>query len=38
MWFKFYKKKGIVIVEEISQKINRFADEACKDFMKQINK
>lgn len=34
----FYKKKGIVIVEEISQKINRFADEACKDFMKQINK
>lgn len=32
----FYNKKGIVIVEEISQKINRFADEACKDFMQKI--
>lgn len=33
---EFYNKKGIVIVEEISQKINRFADEACKDFMQKI--
>lgn len=32
----FYNKKGIVIVEEISQRINRFADEACKDFMAKI--
>lgn len=32
----FYDKKGIVIVEEISQKINRFAEEACKDFMSKI--
>lgn len=34
----FYKEKGIVIVEEISQRINRFADEACEDFMKKIQK
>ena len=34
----FYKEKGIVIVEEISQKINRFADEACEDFMNKIQK
>lgn len=33
---EFYKNKGIVIVEEISQRINRFADEACKDFMSKI--
>lgn len=32
----FYNQKGIVIVEEISQKSNRFADEACKDFMSKI--
>ncbi|MBR2786660.1 MAG: adenylate kinase [Clostridia bacterium] len=32
----FYDEKGIVIVEEISQSINRFADEACKDFMQRI--
>lgn len=32
----FYKEKGIVIVEEISQRINRFADEACKDFLNKI--
>ena len=32
----FYKDKGIVIVEEISQRINRFADEACKDFLNRI--
>lgn len=32
----FYKGKGIVIVEEISQRINRFADEACKDFLSKI--
>ncbi len=32
----FYNKKGIVIVEEISERINRFADEACEDFMKHI--
>ncbi len=32
----FYKEKGIVIVEEISQSINRLADEACKDFMRRI--
>ncbi|MCR5146597.1 MAG: adenylate kinase [Clostridia bacterium] len=32
----FYKEKGIVIVEEISQRINRFADEACKDFLNRI--
>src|SRR5574344_709678 len=25
----FYNKKGIVVVEEISQRINRFAEEAC---------
>ena len=34
----FYDKKGIVIVEEISQRINRFADEACSDFMAKISK
>lgn len=34
----FYKDKGIVIVEEISQRINRFAAEACEDFMEQISK
>lgn len=34
----FYNKKGIVVVEEISQRINRFADEACKDFMNKIQK
>lgn len=33
----FYDKKGIVIVEEISQRINRFADEACEDFMAKIS-
>ena len=33
----FYNKKGIVIVEEISQRIDRFADEACKDFMAKIS-
>jgi len=32
----FYKEKGIVIVEEISERINRFADDACKDFMEKI--
>jgi len=32
----FYAKKGIVVVEEISQRINRFADEAVKDFMARI--
>ena len=32
----YYKEKGIVIVEEISQRINRLADEACKDFMSRI--
>lgn len=32
----FYKDKGIVIVEEISQRINRFATEACEDFMNKI--
>ncbi len=32
----FYNNKGIVIVEEISAKINRFADEACKDIMNKI--
>ena len=32
----YYKEKGIVIVEEISQRINRLADEACKDFMNKI--
>ena len=32
----FYNEKGIVIVEEISQRINRFADEACKDFLNKI--
>lgn len=32
----FYNEKGIVIVEEISQRINRLADEACRDFMEQI--
>ena len=35
--FDFYNKKGIVIVEEISERINRFADEACEDFMRRIN-
>lgn len=34
----FYKEKGIVIVEEISKKINRFAEDACEDFMKKIQK
>lgn len=34
----FYAKKGIVIVEEISQRINRFADEAVEDFMAKISK
>lgn len=33
----FYDKKGIVIVEEISQRINRFAEEACEDFMAKIS-
>ena len=33
----FYNKKGIVIVEEISQSINRFSEEACEDFMSKIN-
>ena len=33
----FYAKKGIVIVEEISQRINRFADEAVEDFMVKIS-
>ncbi len=33
----FYAKKGIVIVEEISQRINRFADEAVEDFMAKIS-
>lgn len=32
----FYNKKGIVVVEEISQRINRFAEEACKDFLNKI--
>ena len=32
----YYNEKGIVIVEEISQRINRLADEACKDFMSRI--
>ena len=32
----FYNEKGIVIVEEISERINRFADEACKDFLNKI--
>ena len=32
----FYEKKGIVIVEEISVRINRLADEACEDFMRRI--
>lgn len=32
----FYNEKGIVIVEEISQRINRLADEACKDFLSKI--
>ena len=32
----FYNKKGIVVVEEISQRINRFAEEACEDFMNKI--
>lgn len=32
----FYNEKGIVVFEEISQKINRLADEACKDFMEKI--
>lgn len=34
----FYNKKGIVIVEEISERINRFAEDACKDFMNKIQK
>lgn len=34
----FYNKKGIVIVEEISERINRFAEDACKDFMRKIQK
>jgi adenylate kinase len=34
----FYKEKGIVIVEEISQRINRLADEACRDFLEKIEK
>ncbi len=34
----FYNKKGIVIVEEISERINRFAEDACKDFMSKIQK
>ena len=33
----FYAKKGIVIVEEISQRINRFAEEAVEDFMAKIS-
>ncbi len=32
----FYNKKGIVIVEEISKRINRFAEEACDDIMEKI--
>ncbi|MBR3674429.1 MAG: adenylate kinase [Clostridia bacterium] len=32
----FYNEKGIVIVEEISQRINRLAEEACKDFLSKI--
>lgn len=32
----YYNNKGIVIVEEISQKIGRFAQEACEDFMNKI--
>ena len=32
----FYNEKGIVIVEKISQRINRLADEACKDFLSKI--
>lgn len=34
----FYNKKGIVIVEEISERINRFAEDACKDFMSKVQK
>lgn len=34
----FYNEKGIVIVEEISQRINRLAEEACDDFMQRIQK
>lgn len=34
----FYNEKGIVIVEEISQRINRLADEACKDFLRKIER
>ena len=34
----FYNEKGIVIVEEISQRINRLADEACEDFLNKIAK
>lgn len=33
---EFYSKKGIVIVEEISERMNRFADEVCKDIMNKI--
>lgn len=33
----FYNDKGIVVVEEISQRINRFAGEACSDFMAKIS-
>ena len=32
----FYNEKGIVIVEEISARINRLAAEACEDFLRQI--
>lgn len=32
----FYREKGILVVEEISQSINRFAEEACEDFMNHI--
>ena len=34
----YYSEKGIVIVEEISQRINRLADVACEDFMNKINR
>lgn len=34
----FYNEKGIVIVEEISQRINRLADTACEDFLNKIEK
>ena len=32
----YYNEKGIVIVEEISQRINRLADVACEDFLNKI--